>query len=38
MRRLASVVATLTLLAVPTFASAQDTEWTRYTLDELGGD
>ena len=37
MKRSASLGLVLALVCVPTLAEAQDTEWNRYTLEDLGG-
>ena len=37
MRRCVSAVAALAFFGVPTGLEAQDTEWNRYTLEDLGG-
>ena len=37
MKRVASALAALAVLAAPSGAEAQDTEWNRYTLEKLGG-
>lgn len=37
MKRFLSIAAALTLMSVPADADAQDTDWNRYTLQDLGG-
>lgn len=37
MKRILSLGAAVTLLAIPTVTEAQDSRWNRYTLEDLGG-
>lgn len=37
MRRFLFIVAALTLMSAPAGATGQDTDWNRYTLEDLGG-